>query len=214
MTERRESAAETDPQVGAPADEVPQRSPDETCNAKRTSGNGEFEGYCDNPAGHGTSHEGEGRCVECGGESPGPTTESGKLKARQNTTKHGLTADPTRMHEDLDDPEAQEFVLEVSRAVLRRIDDNTGGTDYLDRVLARRVAIMLYISTVASDHFAQEGLIERVMTPDGTIEVENRMLDHIRQYNKDLVRILRDIGATKDSDAEMDALAVWRRDMS
>jgi hypothetical protein len=116
------------------------------------------------------------------------------------------------MHEDLE-PEARDFVLTASRSVLERIRENTGGVDYVDRILARRVAVMLYISVQASEHFATEGLIERVRTPDGTFEVENRMLTHIRQYNKDLVRILRDIGATKETDAQLDALAVWRQDL-
>lgn len=210
MSEDLDTGSKTDFQIGQPADEVPTQAPDEECNGKRTDAQGRFRRYCENPAGEGTDHEGRGRCSECGGNNPGPTTEDGKKIARQNTTKHGLTADPRRYHEDLDNPADKEFVLRVSRAVEKRILENTGSVDFLDRVLARRVAVMLHISTVASEHFAEEGLLERIMTPDGQIEVENRMLDHIRQYNEALVRILRDIGATKESEAQMDALAVWR----
>lgn len=203
----------TNIELGGSPEEVPTLEPDADCNAKRTSGAGEFEGYCDNPAGMGTDHEGSGRCVECAGSSPGPQTETGKLIAARNNERHGMTADPFKYHDSLEREEETEFVLRVSQAIENRIRENTGEVDFLDEVLARRAAVMIHIVAKASEYFTQEELFERITTPDGTIEVENRMLDHIRQYNKDLVRILDDIGAAKDTGSELDALAVWRQDL-
>lgn len=193
--------------------EVPTLEPDDQCNGKRTDGTGEFTGYCDNPAGEGTDHEGRGRCHECAGSSTGPQTETGKLLASRNSETHGMTADPFKYHDSLESEEEGEFVLRVAQAVENRIRENTGEVDFLDEVLARRAAVMVHVAAKASDYFTEEELFERIVTPDGTVEVDNRMLDHIRQYNKDLVRILDDIGATKDTGADLDALAMWRSDL-
>ena len=205
---------ETNPDLGQPVSDVPTLESDESCNGKRSSGNGEFEGYCDNPAGEGTDHEGSGRCAECGGTSAGPTTEAGKLVSSMNAQSHGLTADPFHYHEGLDSPEEKRFVLKVANSIEERIHENTGSCDFLDEVLARQMAVQFHIVAQASDHFNEEGLIERIFTDDGQIEVENRMLDHIRQYSKDLVANLEKIGATKGTERELDALAVWRSELS
>lgn len=200
--------------VGEDVTDVPTIDPDESCNGKRFTKDGKFEGYCDNPAGEGTDHEGRGRCAECAGNSTGPQTEAGKLKAARNGAKHNLTADPFNYHESLDDPEEGRFVLEAATAIERRIKENTGEIDFLDEVLARRMAVQLHIATKASEHIADEGLFERIFTPDGQIEVENRMLDHIRQFDKDLVRNLERIGATKASDGDVDVLEYWRASLT
>jgi len=55
--------------IGKPTEEVPQREPDEYCNARKSS-NGIFEGYCQQQAGHRTEHQGRGRCWLHGGNSP------------------------------------------------------------------------------------------------------------------------------------------------
>lgn len=196
--------------IGDPVEEVPTIDPDDTCNGKRSSGAGEFEGYCDRPAGEGTNHEGTGRCAECAGNSTGPKTEAGKLASRQNGTKHNLTADPESYAETLDSEEERNFVYDVAHAVEQRIHENTGDLDFLDEVLARRIAIQLHIAMKASGYFGQQGLFERIQTDDGQIEVPNRMLEHIRQYDKDLVNNLEKIGATKSKDADIDALTLWR----
>lgn len=205
---------EPDSLIGKDVTEVPTVEPDDTCNGKRFSKAGEFEGYCDNPAGEGTDTPGEGRCAECAGKSTGPTTEAGKIKARMNGTTHGMTADPFKYHESLSDPEEKRFVMEAATAIEQRIEENTGGLDFLDEVLARRMAVQLHIACMASEHVSQEGLFERVFTPDGQIEVENRMLEHVRQFDKDLVRNLEKIGATKAQEAEIDAVTFWRRDLA
>lgn len=205
---------ETEALVGKPAPDVPKIDPDSACNGKRTDHDGNFTGYCDNPAGQGTDHEGTGRCADCGGNNTGPKTEAGKLLASRNSEKHGLTADPFKYHETVDTDEEARFVLKTATAIEERIRENTGSLDFLDEVLARQMAVQFHIVAQASDHYAEEGLFEQIFTPDGQIEVDNRMLDHIRQFSKDLVNNLEKIGATEDSpDVEVNALAMWRSDL-
>ncbi|QRY26371.1 MULTISPECIES: hypothetical protein [Halobacterium] len=55
--------------VGEPVDDVPEREPDEYCNARRTDG-GTFVGYCQRTSGWGTDRD-SGRCSSHGGASPG-----------------------------------------------------------------------------------------------------------------------------------------------
>lgn len=203
--------SETDPELGQPVEDVPTLEPDDKCNGKRFSGNGEFEGYCENPAGMDTDHSGSGRCKECGGNAAGGQTEAQKLASAQNVTQHGLTADPHNYHETLEDAGEADFVINTAAAIEQRIEDNTGELDFLDEVMARRVAVMIHIACTASDHFAQEGAFERITTDEGRIEVPNRLLEEIRQYNKDIARILDDLGATKNADGDFDAVTFWRQ---
>lgn len=51
--------------VGEPVDDVPEREPDEYCNARRTRG-GTFIGYCQRTSGWGTERD-SGRCSSHGG---------------------------------------------------------------------------------------------------------------------------------------------------
>ena len=51
--------------VGEPVDDVPEREPDEYCNARRTR-DGTFIGYCQRTSGWGTERE-SGRCSSHGG---------------------------------------------------------------------------------------------------------------------------------------------------
>lgn len=207
-------APNINPYIGDPVSEVPTVEPDEHCNGKTFDAEQKFEGYCDNDAGEGTDHPGEGRCAKHGGNSTGPKTEAGKLRSKSNGTKHGLTADPYAYHKTLDDPEQERFVIEAAAAIEDRIRENTGEVDFLDEIMARRVAVMIHIASRASEHVAEEDIFERIFTADGQIEVSNRMLEEIRQYNKDIARILDDIGATKESGAKMDALEAWRSNLS
>lgn len=202
----------TDPSIGDPVDEVPVKPPDEYCNARKSK-DGDFQGYCGEPAGEGTEKD-EGRCWQHGGSSTGPNDPELAMKAATaNGMTHGLTVDPKNYIRTLDTAEEKQFVLNVQNAVEDRIERSTGDVDFLDRALANRVAVMLHIACQASEYASREGLFERIFTPDGQLEVENRMLDHIRQYNKDLVRILKDIGATKESSREIDTVAMWRSDL-
>jgi hypothetical protein len=74
--------------IGMPTSEVPRMSPGEDCNAKRWEKRGEetiFVGYCDNGAGKGTDHFGEGRCKHHAGSS---------LKGEEHPNfEHGLFSD-------------------------------------------------------------------------------------------------------------------------
>jgi len=209
MSGASDTRSDREPKVGDPVNEVPERAPDEYCNA-RTTEDGKFQGYCGEPAGEGTDKD-AGRCWKHGGLSTGPTGDDLNLV---EPVTHGLTVDPHNYTRTLDTAEEKQFVLNVQSAVEDRIERNTGDLDFLDKALANRVAVMLHIACQAAEYANREGLFEQIFTPDGQIEVENRMLDHIRQYNKDLVRILRDIGATKESGNDLDAIAMWRSDLS
>lgn len=63
---------EPDDLVGKPLEEVPERDPDEHCNARRTR-DGRFVGYCKRTSGWGTDRD-TGRCSSHGG-SGGSSTE-------------------------------------------------------------------------------------------------------------------------------------------
>lgn len=212
MSGASENRSDRVPSVGDPVNEVPEKSPDEYCNA-RTTEDGKFQGYCGEPAGEGTDND-VGRCWKHGGASTGGKDEEAVAEAVEiggaNTRTHGLTVDPHNYIRTLDSAEEKQFVLNVQSSIEDRIERNTGDLDFLDQALANRVAVMLHIACQAAEYANREGLFEQIFTPDGQIEVENRMLDHIRQYNKDLVRILRDIGATKDTQDELSATAMWR----
>lgn len=56
--------------VGHPLDEVPQRDPDEDCNARRDD-DGRFLGYCNRTSGWGTESD-QGRCRTHGGDGGAP----------------------------------------------------------------------------------------------------------------------------------------------
>lgn len=67
-----EHSMDLDDLLGQPLDEVPIRSPDENCNGRRWEHRDEgdevvFVGYCQNRAGKGTDHVGDGRCKFHGG---------------------------------------------------------------------------------------------------------------------------------------------------
>lgn len=74
--------------IGMPTEEVPRKPPGEDCNGKKVDKGPdptEFRGYCNNPAGKGTDHLGEGRCKNHAGAS---------LKGREHPNfKHGLFSD-------------------------------------------------------------------------------------------------------------------------
>jgi len=74
--------------VGKPTDEVPTIEPDDDCNGKKWEKEGDetvFVGYCNNRAGKGTDHLGEGRCKHHAGSS---------LKGEEHPNfEHGLFSD-------------------------------------------------------------------------------------------------------------------------
>lgn len=192
--------------------EVPILEPKQNCNARRIDRDGDtmtFEGYCQNRAGFKTDHPGEGRCKFHGGQNTGPKTDDGIRRTKKNAIKTGVSSDPFNYTDQLDEPEAS-FVDGVKRGIVKRLEENKGDIDIVDEVLAMNVAIMMHIAFRAADYTVDEGMIESIMTADGRLEVKNRHVETFRMYNKDLVRILKDIGATTDPADDEPDVVVWR----
>jgi hypothetical protein len=115
--------------LGEPIDDVPKRPPGEDCNARRTD-DGEFVGYCDQPAGWRTDAD-EGRCRAHGGASTGPKDTShlqgndyaagnpggGAPEGNANAEIHGGFSDWRKAYDRFDE-DAREHV-EVLAAELR-----------------------------------------------------------------------------------------------
>jgi hypothetical protein len=78
---------EPDDLVGEPVDDVPEREPDEYCNARRTR-DGTFIGYCKRTSGWGTEGD-SGRCSSHGGSGGSGDEHEGNDWA----AKHGAYSD-------------------------------------------------------------------------------------------------------------------------
>lgn len=70
---------------GAP----PKRAPDSKCQGRKVS----EDGYCKQPAGHGTEHVGYGRCKKHGGNTPNGKKAAAKLMAESLAHAYGLPKD-------------------------------------------------------------------------------------------------------------------------
>lgn len=196
--------------VGEPRSLVPTKDPGEYCFGKRWEGKDEenrqlFAGYCRLAPGFGTDHVGEGRCKFHGGAGGPPANN-------QNAQKHALTADPHHYHENLEQEEKQ-FVEDVSAAIedrLRRVKGEK--PDYLDRVLARRVAVKLHMVCQASDYTENvAGLVQTVFTEDGTYDEKTPLVEEIRRFDESIFRNLKDLGVLDDPESQKaDALESWR----
>lgn len=198
-------------------DDAPKLPANELCNARRTYKVGKsslLKGYCNLTAGHGTEHLGEGRCKfhdapKSAKEGPKPKS-TGAPKGNQNASTHSLTADPSRYHENLPDEE-REFVLDVSAAIEDRIRSNKGDVDYLDRVLARRVAIKLHIVASASEYISVNALTQTIFTEDGSYDADGPLVSELRQYDKTIISELKTLGLLDDPETrKADAMSDWR----
>jgi len=93
--------------VGRPLDEVPEISPGQHCNSRRWDRCEEedevvFAGYCQNRAGKGTNHVGEGRCKFHGGAADNTGESNGNYSHGAYTDK--WADDPSRdPHEIVDE---------------------------------------------------------------------------------------------------------------
>jgi hypothetical protein len=118
--------------VGQPIDDVPKRTPDEDCNARRSE-DGTFVGYCSATAGKGTDHVGEGRCSHHGGKAPrGTDAPNYKHGAYSDHLRSDLTPAEQEAFEDLvasfEDPDEtldaiRELAAEVLLKYKRSADD-------------------------------------------------------------------------------------------
>lgn len=212
MTQRSDIDEES--LVGEPASEVPLPEPDDHCNGRKLDksvdvGNADesaFRGYCDQPSGWGTDNP-DGRCKLHAGGSTGPGNTD---ITRSNGEKHGIDADPKRYAEDLPDTEC-DFVDSVAGNIIDRKQRMHGNIDYLDRVIARRIAIRMHIASKASEYVQDEGLIETIWTEDGQISMQNRLIDELRRYDKSIVEDLQSLGLLDDPESQKaDAIDRWR----
>lgn len=196
--------------IGEESHLVPPTEPGEYCNAKKTerndSGRVIFTGYCDAKAGVGTDHLGEGRCKWHGGTIK-ESGNAGGPDGNQHARTHSLNADPHHYHESLP-PEGKEFVRDVSAAIEDRIRASSGEVDYLDRIMARRIAIELHIVSKASNYVENvSGLTQGA----GEEERKAALLDEIRKRDKDIISMLKSLGVLDDPESKRaDALAEWR----
>jgi len=194
--------------IGEESHLVPTVEPGEHCNAKKVRRNDDgklvFDGYCNAEAGKGTDHLGNGRCKHHGGKAGAPA-------GNQNAQRHALTADPHHYHESLP-AEEKEYVQDVSAAIEDRIRANTGDVDYLDRIMARRIAIELHIVSKASDYVENvSGLTETITTEHGSREKKAALLSEIRQRDKDIIGMLKSLGVLDDPESQkVDAMEKWR----
>ena len=79
----------------------------------------------------------------------------------------------------------------------------SGNVDYLDRVIARRIAIELHIVSKASDYVENvSGLTENIFTEHGTHKKEAALLDEIRKRDNAICRMLKDIGVLDDAESQ------------
>lgn len=159
---------------------------------------------CKRPAGWGTDHAGEGACKLHGGNAGAP-------EGNQNRTTHGLNADPHRYAQSLD-RENREFIEDVAATIEDRIRSNTGNVDYMDRVLARRVAIKLHIVSKASDYVQnQSGMVQTITTQHSSRKEKAALLSEIRRYDDSIFSDLKKLGVLDDPDSQKaDALSKWR----
>lgn len=213
--------------VGRPPEDITKLPAGKRCNAKRTIDPEDAEdydvpedqivegaerifiGYCNQPAGW--DADGDERCkfhdsdYREGGGAP---------KANQNAATTHLKADPRNYHENLP-PEEREFVLDTSAALEDRIRRNTGDVDYIDRILARRIAIKIHIAAKASDTINRDDLTQTVWTDEGSFDKKHPIIDELRMYDSAIVSEMRQIGILDDPEtAKADALAEWKEFIS
>lgn len=192
--------------VGQPKGGVSKIPAGRLCNGKKTDDDGNFGGYCNMWAGTGTEED-AGRCKHHGGLA-------GPAEGNQNATTHALRADPKNYAGALDDDEAT-WVEEMSEVVLDRLREQKGDVDPLDRALAHRVVVKLHIVAHASEYVVSEGIVQEILTDEGQIVVENRVLDSLRRYDGEIVQELKTLGLLNDPDTKKaDALAEWKSYLS
>lgn len=192
--------------IGKESNLVPTADSGEYCNGKKTkkkdNGMIVFTGYCNAEAGKWTDHVGEGRCKYHGGCS------TGAPEGNQNRTTHGIYANPHYYHQSLD-AKGKEFVRDISASIEDRIRSNTGRVDYVDRALARRIAIKLHIVSKASDYVENHsGLVETITAKHSSRNTKAALLGEIRRYDDSIFSDLKRLGVLYDHETQKaDALS-------
>lgn len=199
---------------------VPPVDPDDKCNGKKKlKRNGEvvrnddghvlFGGYCNNPAGKGTDHFGDGRCKHHGGSIK--EGDVGAPAHNQNAQKSATSADPHHYHQNLP-LEEKEFIEDVTATILDRIRRLHGREpDFLDKVLARRVSIELHIVSQASDYTKDE-LVQVIIQDGSSHETPGALVEEVRRYSNGIFSKLKQLGVLDDPQSQaVDEAQEWRR---
>jgi hypothetical protein len=202
--------------IGEESHLVPKLDPGEYCNAKKTKDvdgeDGEtrtiFEGYCQSEAGKGTDHLGEGRCKWHGGSVP--KGKNGAPAHNQNAAKTHTTSDPHHYHENLP-PEEQEWIEDTSASILDRIRRIHGREpDFLDRTLARSVAINFHILSKARD-YSKDELVQVIVHEGGSHEEKGALVEEVRRFQNSIIQNLKQLGVLEDPETKKaNALDQWR----
>jgi hypothetical protein len=168
-----------------------------------------FEGYCNAEAGKGTENFGEGRCQHHGG-SAHESDDAGAPAHNQNGQKTAANVDPHHYAENLPEDE-EEFVKATSESILDRVRRNHGREpDFLDEILARRVAINLHIVSKASEYTRDE-LVQVIVHENGSHEEKGALVEEVRRYSNSIMSNLKELGVMDDPESQKaDELAQWR----
>lgn len=202
------SLDDEDELIGKDTGDVPKIDSGEYCNAKKTDrdddGESFFAGYCNSKAGAGTDHLGEGRCRWHAGCS------TGAPNSNQNSATHSLKADPHHYYRSLSDDE-QAYIGEVASAIEERVEEFPREVDWMDRVLARRIAIELHIVAKATGYLESEGILQTVETAHGSRERKAALLAEVRRRDRDIFKMLEKIGVLDDPiPGSPEAVSGWR----
>lgn len=137
-----------------------------------------------------------------------------------NAAKHNLTSDPLKYKERQPQTE-EDWIRSVRESILDRMRHNGLEPDFLDQVLAERVASQLHIAIHATDYVDDEGLVQTVFVEDGGYEkdIPNGLVKELRQYDDSIFKNLKKLGVLNDpdsqkADAQKNLQELWADDLS
>jgi len=130
-------------------------------------------------------------------------SDVGQQKNNGNAEKAGLRSDPKKYKARQSESE-EDWIRSVRESILDRMRTRGREPDFLDRVLAERVAINLHMAANASEYVDEEGLIQTVFVEDGGYEkdIPNGLVTELRQFDKDIISNLKKLGVLNDPDSQ------------
>lgn len=183
---------------GKSKDEVPQIPHGRFCNIREFDDDGHFVGYCT-----------ESASTNLNGGERGPCKEHSKPLGNGSKGKHNMNSDPLDYKKGLTDKGEQDFIRSARETILDRLRKKKD-PDFLDAIVAERIATRLHIAAKASEHVNEEGITETVFTEHGQHEKENPVLSELRRYDNSIVSDLKDLGVLDDPETQKaDALKEW-----
>lgn len=191
---------------GLIVENVPELPAGKFCNVRETDEEDCFVGYCDQYASYDTETEERGRCKPHSVAKPPYTA----LQNNQRASKHHMNSDPLKYAQNLDTEDEEEYIEGLKEVILDRLRE-TKEPDFLDDVMAKRVATKFHIVEQASEYVQAEGLVQVVYTEHGQHEDKNPVLQELRLYDSSIMTDLKRLGLLNDPETQKaDALAEWR----